>query len=131
VLAAIAVPGFQVYLERARETRAVAELGELEIAISEFAAATTGQLPANLAAVGYGGVTDPWGGNWVYVNLTLGGAPRTDQDGTQVNTTYDLYSNGADGATALSLVNADSDDDIIRASDGGFMGVVADYTRLD
>lgn len=131
VLAATAVPGFQVYLERARQARAIAELGELEIAINEFSAAATGQLPVNLAAVGYGGATDPWGNNWVYVNLTLGGSPRTDQDGAPVNTTYDLYSNGPDGVSALSLVDGNSSDDIVRASDGGFTGVVEDYTRLD
>ena len=131
ILAVIAVPGFQVYLERARQTRALAELGEIEISISEFSTAQTGQLPVDLAAIGLAGAVDPWGNNWVYVNLTLGGAPRTDQDGVPVNATYDLYSAGPDGSTALSLVAGASEDDIIRASDGGFVGVVADYTRLD
>ena len=130
-LAAVAIPAFQGYVERARQTRALAELGEIEIAINEFSTAATGQLPADLAAVGYGGATDPWGGNWVYVNLTLGGAPRTDQNGDPVNTTYDLYSPGPDGASATSLVNSASEDDVIRGNDGGFIGFVMDYARLD
>jgi general secretion pathway protein G len=131
ILVAIAVPGYQVYIERARESRALAELGELEIAVNEFLAANSAQLPANLAAIGLGGKIDPWGNAWVYVNLSLGGAPRTDQNGDPINTQYDLYSLGPDGATALSLTDGASEDDIIRASDGGFIGVVDDYTRLD
>lgn len=128
VLTVIAVPGFQGYLQRAQEARAIAELGEIEIAINEFATANVGQFPADLAAIGFDGATDPWGGNWVYVNLTLGGAPRTDQNGVPVNTTYDLYSAGPDGATALSLSEADSQDDVVRASDGGYVGCAVDYT---
>jgi general secretion pathway protein G len=131
VLAVIAVPGFQGYLERARQTQALAELGEIEIAINEFSTAQGGQLPVNLAAVGLAGAVDPWGSNWVYVNLTLGGSPRTDQDGAPINNAYDLYSPGPDGSTALSLVASASEDDIVRASDGGFVGFVSDYTRLD
>ena len=131
VLSVIAIPGFQGYLERARQTQALAELGEIEIAISEFSTNQAGQLPASLAAAGVTGAVDPWGNNWVYVNLTLGGSPRTDQGGVPVNTTYDLYSAGPDGSTALSLTAGDSEDDIIRANDGGFIGMVEDYTRLD
>jgi len=129
VLSAIAVPGFQIYIERARQSQALGELGEIEIAINEFSMAQTGQLPADLAAIGMAGATDPWGSNWVYVNLTLGGAPRVDQNGVAINTTYDLYSPGPDQASALSLQASESDDDVIRANDGGFFGVVADYTR--
>ncbi len=131
ILSAIALPGFQVYLERARQTQALGELGGIEILINEFSTAQGGNLPADLAALGLAGALDPWGSNYVYVNLTLGGAPRVDQNGDPVNTTYDLYSPGPDGATALSLVAGASEDDIIRASDGGFVGLVTDYTRLD
>jgi general secretion pathway protein G len=131
ILVALALPGFQAYLERARQTRAMGGLGEIELAISEFATANDGQLPVDLTAVGLGGVADPWGNAWVYVNLNLGGAPRTDQDGEPINTNYDLYSLGPDGSTALSLTASESEDDIVRASNGGFVGVVSDYTRLD
>jgi general secretion pathway protein G len=131
VLSMIAIPGFQGYLERARQTQALADLGEMEIAIGEFSTNQAGQLPASLAAAGFPGAVDPWGNAWVYVNLTLGGSPRTDQSGVAVNTTYDLYSAGPDGLTALSLTAGESEDDIVRANDGGYIGVVEDYTRLD
>lgn len=131
ILIAVAVPGYQMYLERARLSRAVAQLGEIEIAINEFATEQAGQLPIDLAAMGLDGRMDPWGSAWVYVNLTLGGSPRTDQNGDPVNSDYDLYSPGPDLATALSLTSAVSADDIVRASDGGFVGAVSAYSRLD
>jgi len=131
ILAAFAVPGYQIFIERARCARAVAQISEIGIAISRFAAANDGQLPADLSAIGLAGAEDPWGNSIVYVNLALGGAPRVDQDGSAVNATYDLYSAGADGATSLSLVDDASVDDILRASDGGFVGVVSEYSRLE
>jgi len=130
ILAAFAVPGYQIFIERARNARTIAQISEIEIAISKFSAANAGQLPADLAAIGLSGAQDPWGNSIVYVNLALGGSPRVDQDGSAVNVTYDLYSTGADGATSLSLAADSSADDIVRASDGGFAGVVSDYSRL-
>jgi len=131
ILAAFAVPGYQIFIERARCARAIAQISEIQIAISKFAAANSGQLPTDLAAIGLSGAQDPWGNSIVYVNLALGGAPRVGQDGSAVNVNYDLYSAGRDGATSLSLVDDASIDDILRASDGGFVGVVSEYSRLE
>jgi general secretion pathway protein G len=131
ILSAVAVPGYQTFIERARQARAIAQIGEIEIAISEYSLANEGQLPPDLVTIDLGGVEDPWGAPVVYVDLALGGAPRVDQNGVAVNTDYDLYSSGSDGASALSLNADDSEDDIVRASDGGFVGVVSDYARLN
>ena len=130
ILAAFAVPGYQIFIERARRARAIAQISEIEIAITRFAAEKSGELPADLAAMSLAGAEDPWGNSIFYVNLALGGAPRLDQDGSAVNEDYDLYSAGADGATSLSLVDDASKDDIVRASDGGYVGVVSEYSRL-
>lgn len=132
VLSALAIPGYQTYFERARQARAVAQIAEIEIAISEFAMSTNiGQLPIDLTEIGLAGIADPWGEPIVYVNLTLGGSPRVDQDGTAVNDDYDLYSAGPDRATAISLSADASNDDIVRANSGGFIGSVSDYRRLE
>lgn len=131
ILFAIAVPGYLMYTERARRAQAIAQIGEIDIAINGFAVANTGQLPPDLIAVGRGGATDPWGSPVVYVNFSLGGVPRVDQNGDAVNSRYDLYSRGRDGASAGALTAAASQDDIVRASDGGFVGLVTDYSRLD
>ena len=69
---------------------------------------------------------DPWGRAYVYVPFPSG-APRVDRFGVQVNSTYDLYSLGADGVTSNSLNAASSFDDIVRANDGGFLAQASRY----
>jgi general secretion pathway protein G len=43
------------------------------------------------------------------------------------NSFFDLYSMGADGKTQLGLTAPESQDDIIWANDGDFVGVTGDY----
>jgi len=47
--------------------------------------------------------------------------------GTELNNDYDLYSNGLDKVSDLSVADSKSDDDIIRANSGGFVGTGKDY----
>ena len=130
ILSSITIPSYRGYVERARVTQALGDIGDIEIAINRFAT-TTGNLPADLAAIGAAGRLDPWGNAYRYVNLAGGGAPRTDGAGLPVNDDYDLYSTGQDGATASSLTDDASRDDIIRGSNGGFYGIVPLYARLN
>jgi general secretion pathway protein G len=44
-----------------------------------------------------------------------------------LNTYYDLYSVGKDGATSSSLNASVSFDDVVRANDGGFLGQAAKF----
>ena len=44
-----------------------------------------------------------------------------------LNSTYDLYSKGKDGASAGPLTAQSSGDDIIRANDGGYIGLASGY----
>ena len=44
-----------------------------------------------------------------------------------LNSEYDLYSKGKDGASAPALTAAASKDDIVRANDGGFVGLAINY----
>lgn len=48
---------------------------------------------------------------------------RKDRFMVIVDTDYDLYSLGGDGASAPPFTNADARDDIVRANDGGFVGL--------
>ena len=41
-LLALAVPGYQLYAERARRSQAIGQIGRIDIAINEFAVANTG-----------------------------------------------------------------------------------------
>jgi general secretion pathway protein G len=44
-----------------------------------------------------------------------------------VNSTFDLYSLGPDGKSSPPFTAAPSQDDIVRANDGGFIGLASDY----
>ena len=52
---------------------------------------------------------------------------RRDRYMFPLNTDYDLFSLGPDGATTVSLGETMGQDDVIRANNGGFFGVAADY----
>jgi general secretion pathway protein G len=44
-----------------------------------------------------------------------------------LNSDYDLYSKGRDGRSVSPLTAKASRDDVIRASNGGFIGLGANY----
>ncbi len=69
-------------------------------------------------ARGSGGGGSPCGG--------VGGA-RKDRFLVPINSDFDLYSMGRDGQTAAPLTANKSHDDILRASDGGFYGLAANF----
>jgi len=90
------------------------------------------KLPASLAAVGNGGRLDPWGRPYVYLDLTppgANGAARKDRRLAPINSDFDLYSVGRDGVTHKQLTHRDSQDDVVRARDGGFIGLGADFAQ--
>ena len=78
------------------------------------------------------GMVDPWKQPFHYVNLVTNPAQaRTDWTNTPLNasspenTDYDLWSAGADlTSNSLKISNADKStlDDIVRSSNGGFVG---------
>lgn len=63
----------------------------------------------------------------VMVGVPVESTRRRDKYMFPLNTDYDLFSLGPDGRTAASLSHAMALDDVIRANDGGFFGVAADY----
>jgi general secretion pathway protein G len=130
VLGTLAVPSYSDYIERSRVSRALGLLGEIEIAIRRFQVSYDGDLPDSLVEIGFDDRLDPWGNAYRYVNIVDGGSPRTDHTASPINSDYDLFSIGPDGETANALTADESADDIVRANDGGFFGVVADYSRL-
>ena len=118
-LAAIAIPKFQATIDKARVARAIGDIRTLEIDIDGLDV-----LPGSLADVGRGGMLDPWGRPYVYTPFSKGvGAARKDRFLVPLNSTYDLYSVGKDGATAPALTAKASKDDIVRAADGGYIGL--------
>lgn len=136
LLSSITVPTFRDYVERARVADAVGDLATLEIAIRKFVITDADrELPGTLdellidSALEHIG-EDPWGNAYEYRLIDAAAAARTDGAGDAINTDYDLYSRGPDGATANSLLDEDSADDIVRGNNGAYLGPVTDYPRL-
>ena len=128
VLAAIALPSFRGMRERAQIAAAIAEITSLQQEISEFRILND-RLPVNLAEIGRGAEVDPWGRPYEYADhdVITNGQKRKDRFLVPVNDDYDLYSVGPDGASTPPFTAGPSRDDIVRANNGGFVGVAEDF----
>ncbi|MEW5879953.1 MAG: prepilin-type N-terminal cleavage/methylation domain-containing protein [Pseudomonadota bacterium] len=130
LFAALAIPAYTDYVERARVARARADIQDIDAKIAQFELTHPGVLPDDLAEVGAAGLRDPWGNPYYYLNLRNPenlNAARKDRNLHPINTDYDLYSAGRDGMTVKPLTAQQSQDDVIRARNGRFIGLVRDY----
>jgi general secretion pathway protein G len=127
-LAALAIPNLRRALEQARFVRAIADIDAIQQNVQEYFL-DNNAYPATLSDAGTGGLTDPWGNAYVYLRVEGAsiGALRKDRFLVPINSDFDLYSAGPDGRSNPPLLAAASRDDIIRANDGGFVGVAADF----
>jgi len=131
-LSAIALPNYLRYRDKANFAVAVTDIRMIENQISDFVIVNN-QYPNslnNLTTISI--VNDPWGNPYQYLRLNGGppavaGQARRDQFLVPVNTDYDLYSMGADGRTQTPFTAARARDDIVRANDGGYVGLASDY----
>ena len=130
VLGALSLAQYLAYIERVRVARAVIELKDIAAQLDPIAF-EGGQLPNALADIGLGGRKDPWGRPYAYLkirgNPTSTFKSRRDQFLVPINSDYDLYSRGKDGLTQPSITSKVSLDDVIRGSDGGYLGLAAKY----
>jgi general secretion pathway protein G len=123
VVAAIAIPMYADYQERVRVQRAVTDIGAIAAHIKHYYEDNRG-FPPDLAAVGAGATLDPWGNAYEYTDLTTKkGQARKDKNLVPINSDFDLYSKGKDGASVGPHTAPASRDDIIRAADGRFIGL--------
>lgn len=120
-LAGMAMVRTSYTVEQARIAKATGDIRALAQDILGYQ--TSGQnLPAGLADIDRDGMVDPWGRKYVYVLFSTGGIPRTDVFGVDLNTDFDVYSVGPDGASTTSIVAGPSQDDVLFGNDGGFIG---------
>jgi general secretion pathway protein G len=129
ILTAIAVPGYTQYTERAKVSQAARDIGDLQMRIERFRTRQL-RLPNDLAEIDRADLRDPWGRAYVFYDYDEGRSPdpsRRDRNLRPLNTDYDLYSVGKDGASHKLLSQAASDDDVIRALDGSFIGRGKDF----
>jgi general secretion pathway protein G len=151
-LAAIAMPIYGKMLDGARGNIAVNDIKALQLEIDLFRD-VNGRLPDCLDELPGGNRVDSWGNPYQYLNYDAtekekggggekekgGGDCSSNSDGGgkekmrkdrllhPLNTDYDLYSKGADGKTNAPLTAKASHDDIVRASDGQYIGIAANF----
>ncbi len=131
IVAALAVPRYVHMLHSAKITVAEGDIRQISSAIDVYRS-TMGIYPDSLEEVGLGDKADPWGRSYQYRDLTADkqkakGHARKDKNLVPINSDYDLYSVGEDGKSSPPLTANPSHDDIIRANNGGFIGLATDY----
>jgi general secretion pathway protein G len=128
VLAAIAIPSYQEYVNRVKSSEAKSDIMNIDGLISRYEFAN-GSLPDDLSDIGFKDL-DPWGNPYQYLNLANvkgKGKARKDHALVPINSDYDLYSMGPDGKSVSPLTAQASRDDIIRGRNGQFIGPAADF----
>jgi general secretion pathway protein G len=129
-LSSIAIPNYMQQIENARIARATGEIRVLEKEILTYHAANQ-VYPNSLDDIGRGGLKDPWGNPYEYVDLTsIEGKDKARKDHflVPINTDFDLYSKGRDGDSTGPLTAKASQDDIIRAGDGQYVGIAEAFS---
>jgi general secretion pathway protein G len=128
VLAAIALPAYNGYRERVRTRQCAEDVATMAAAIQRYADEHR-DYPDSLSDVQFQARTDPWGQPYRYYNIAANGkgGARKDKALNPLNTDFDLYSVGPDGQTQSQVSNKNSLDDVIRASNGAFIGTGADF----
>jgi len=147
ILASIATPNYIKFRDQARGEMALTGIKLIEREINNYFM-EYGELPADLSVIGMDEVLDPWGRPYEYLVLTgicddkvkdnkgknvkkddkgEKGKARMDHQLHPINCDYDLYSMGKDGKSTAPLTAKISQDDIIRANNGGYVGLVSNY----
>jgi general secretion pathway protein G len=131
LLAAVAIPAYDQFVERAKVTRAIGDISSISIELQRFCLRSNDQLPNSLNELPIEIPLDPWGQPYQYLNIMAAGPGNGDfrKDGklNPLNSDFDLYSAGADGESKGPLSAKASRDDIVRANNGAFIGLGEDY----
>ena len=131
-LSMIIVPRLLGYTQRTRELQAIADLREMDVDITQFGM-DHNEPPDNLSQVGCDNLRDPWGRPYKYLKILGSTDPghsakqRKDHSLVPVNSDFDLYSMGPDGDSKAPFTSQASRDDIVRASNGAFIGPVREF----
>ena len=131
-LAAIGVPAYNNYIEKTKSSHAIQDIRFIEAAIKMYRT-EHGAFPETLDQVKSANLSDPWNNPYRYLEIQgkdkdeVKGKWRKDHFNVPVNSDFDLYSMGKDGKSKSPFTAHDSRDDIVRANDGLYVGLVSDY----
>ena len=148
IISTISVSSYRGYIETTKVSQAVAQIRGLTLLIEDYAL-DYGEYPENLRDIGNEDFIDPWGNPYTFLNLKINkredddrgrddddhdhddriniGSARKDGSLVLINTNYDLCSSGKDGKSKPPLRAKDSQDDIIYANDGGYIGLASEF----
>jgi general secretion pathway protein G len=128
LLTAVAMPFYRGYRERTRIAQAISDIGVMSAVASNYWNDNHGY-PSSLTDIGQAGKLDPWGNPYVYYNIDANGkgGARKDHALNPLNTDFDLYSSGVDGQSKPQITQKDSVDDVIRASNGAYVGLASGF----
>jgi general secretion pathway protein G len=132
ILLGLAYPSYRGYRERVQAADAVTDIGLLSVQIKSYRIEFQ-HYPDDISdAFDEKIEDDPWGNPYQYLNVQSNapgtkGKRRKDKNLVPINSGFDLYSKGPDGDSKPPLTAPPSHDDIIRADDGGYIGVARDY----
>ena len=128
VLVAVALPFYNGYQKRVRIHQAIVDITAMSAVASNYWNDNRAY-PNSLADIGLANKLDPWGNPYVYYNIDANGKgqARKDHALNPLNTDFDLYSSGADGQSKPQITQTLSVDDVIRASNGAFVGLASDF----
>jgi general secretion pathway protein G len=143
-LTAIAVPAYLAVLNGARVAKAIGDIRAFDREIAAYYV-LNGCLPDTLSDIGKNMHRDPWSRPYEYQVVSQKGGKgadgclacrgtcvppghaRKDHSLIPINSDFDLFSLGADGKSSSPLTAKASQDDIVRGSDGAFVGLGRDY----
>jgi general secretion pathway protein G len=131
LLFAIAIPSYSAIIERQKVAKAGHDLVDIAMLIERYRSMRF-SIPENLADLSPNIPKDPWGNDYQYLNFNssapgINGRIRKDHNLHPLNTQFDLYSMGKDGSSRAPLTARVSQDDVIYARDGGFVGLAEDF----
>ena len=128
ILVAVALPYYGDWRNRVKTEQATSDIIGNE-AIVETYVALNKTLPNAWSDVPQARTIDPWGHPYVYYNIQANGkgGARKDHALNPLNTDYDMYSSGPDGKSKAQITQKDSVDDVIRANDGGYVGLASGF----
>lgn len=132
ILSSLSIIKIQDMIEHARVAKAIGDIEAIQVELIGFYAGDD-SLPSSLAGIDRDSYLDPWGNPYMYFKYppanrggNVAGA-RMDRFLHPLNSDFDLYSMGKDGQSQTPITARASQDDIIRANDGGFIGLAAQF----
>jgi general secretion pathway protein G len=129
VICAMAIPPLMAAIQDAKVAAAVSDITTMDTEIAQYQILNNAY-PDDLSQIGRPNFLDPWGNPYQYLNHATmhgNGQARKDRFLVPLNDDYDLYSDGPDGQSTSPITAQKSQDDIIRASDGAYVGVASQF----